>query len=140
MFFALLALLFAALPARAGEPRVMEFDVAVVGAGCGGAAAAIQAARLGMEVAVVEESDWVGGQMTGGGVSTMDDVRRTRTGIYGEFLRRASAYYDARETPVNTCYLGVGYVRLRAVGRADDAARYDARDWRRFALYEDARA
>ena len=106
VFFALLALLFAALPARAGEPRVMEFDVAVVGAGCGGAAAAIQAARLGMEVAVVEESDWVGGQMTGGGVSTMDDVRRTRTGIYGEFLRRASAYYDARETPVNTCYWG----------------------------------
>lgn len=106
VFFALLALLFAALPARAGEPRVMEFDVAVVGAGCGGAAAAIQAARLGMEVAVVEESDWVGGQMTGGGVSTMDDVRLTRTGIYGEFLRRASAYYDARETPVNTCYWG----------------------------------
>ena len=106
VFFALLALLFAALPARAGEPRVMEFDVAVVGAGCGGAAAAIQAARLGMEVAVVEESDWVGGQMTGGGVSTMDDVRRTRTGIYGEFLRRASAYYEARETPVNTCYWG----------------------------------
>ena len=106
LLFAFLALVFAAVPARAGGPRVMEFDVAVIGAGCGGSAAAIQAARLGMEVAVVEESDWVGGQMTGGGVSTMDDVRRTRTGIYGEFLRRASAYYEARETPVNTCYWG----------------------------------
>lgn len=103
---AFVALLFAALPACAGKPGVMEFDVAVIGAGCGGSAAAIQAARLGMKVAVVEESDWVGGQMTGGGVSTMDDVRRTRTGIYGEFLRRASAYYEARETPVNTCYWG----------------------------------
>lgn len=104
--FVFLALLLAAAPARAEGPRVMEFDVAVIGAGCGGSAAAIQAARLGMEVALVEESDWVGGQMTGGGVSTMDDVRRTRTGIYGEFLRRASAYYEARETPVNTCYWG----------------------------------
>ena len=106
IIFAFLALVLAAFPASAEEPRVMEFDVAVIGAGCGGSAAAIQAARLGMEVAVVEESDWVGGQMTGGGVSTMDDVRRTRTGIYGEFLRRASAYYEARETPVNTCYWG----------------------------------
>lgn len=103
---AFIVLLFAALPARAEGPRVIEFDVAVIGAGCGGSSAAIQAARLGMDVAVVEESDWVGGQMTGGGVSTMDDVRRTRTGIYGEFLRRASAYYEARETPVNTCYWG----------------------------------
>ena len=106
IIFAFLALVLAAFPASAEEPRVMEFDVAVIGAGCGGSAAAIQAARLGMEVAVVEESDWVGGQMTGGGVSTMDDVRRTRTGVYGEFLRRASAYYEARETPVNTCYWG----------------------------------
>lgn len=106
LLLAFLAFVSLAVPAFAGEPKVMEFDVAVIGAGCGGSAAAIQAARLGMEVAVVEESDWVGGQMTGGGVSTMDDVRRTRTGIYGEFLRRASAYYEARETPVNTCYWG----------------------------------
>ena len=44
LLFAFLALVFAAVPARAGGPRVMEFDVAVIGAGCGGSAAAIQAA------------------------------------------------------------------------------------------------
>lgn len=101
----LFALVFSACPAFAG-PDAAEYDVAVIGAGCGGCAAAIQAARLGMNVALIEESDWVGGQMTGGGVSTMDDVHRTRTGLYGEFLRRAAAYYEARETPVNTCYWG----------------------------------
>ena len=84
----------------------LRFDVAVIGAGTGGSAAAIQAARMGMDVALIEESDWIGGQMTGAAVSTMDDVRRTRTGIYNEFITRVRDYYAMRNTPVNVCYWG----------------------------------
>ncbi|MCR5335443.1 MAG: FAD-dependent oxidoreductase, partial [Synergistes sp.] len=85
---------------------LMIYDVAVIGAGTGGTAAAIQAARMGMSVALIEETDWVGGQMTGAAVSTMDDVRRTRTGIYNELITRVREHYDKRETAVNTCYWG----------------------------------
>ncbi|MDO5116724.1 MAG: FAD-dependent oxidoreductase [Synergistaceae bacterium] len=102
----LLSLLVLSLPRALFASSGAPFDVAVVGAGCGGAAAAIQAARMGMNVALIEESDWIGGQMTGAAVSTMDDVRRTRTGIYKEFLTRASDYYEMRGTPVNLCYWG----------------------------------
>ena len=51
----------------------LEYDIVVVGAGTGGCAAAIQAGRMGASVALVEESDWVGGQMTGAAVSSMVD-------------------------------------------------------------------
>ena len=37
------------------------YDVVIVGAGTGGFSAAIQAARMGMRVALLEETDWVGG-------------------------------------------------------------------------------
>ena len=83
-----------------------SFDVVVVGGGAGGCAAAIRAARLGMRVAILEESDWIGGQMTGAAVSTMDDVGRTRTGIYREFTERVRARYAAIGRSVSTCYWG----------------------------------
>ncbi len=84
----------------------LSYEVVVVGAGSGGTMAAIQAARMGARVALVEESGWIGGQMTGAAVSTMDDVRRNRSGIYGEFLERVREYYAKTGTPVNTCYWG----------------------------------
>ncbi len=88
------------------------FDVVVVGAGSGGVAAAIQAARLGAKVALVEETDWVGGQMTTAGVSTMDGGfgPPTDTGLYDEFRKRVVQYYadPVRFPPsgksVGTCY------------------------------------
>lgn len=82
------------------------YDVAVIGAGSGGCSAAIQAARMGMSVALIEESDWIGGQMTGAAVSTMDDKTKTRTGIYLEFITKVREYYSARNTSVNICYWG----------------------------------
>lgn len=109
MFKILLVLFAYILTAGIGSALAFDahsYDVAVIGAGCGGVSAAIQAARMGMSVAVVEESDWIGGQMTGAAVSTMDDVRRTRTGIYNEFITRVREYYAMRNTPVNVCYWG----------------------------------
>ncbi len=103
--------------------RSLSYDVVVVGAGCGGTMAGIQAARMGARVALVEESGWIGGQMTGAGVSTLDDVRRNRSGIYGEFLRRVREYYAKTNTPVNTCYWGSDTVAFEP--RAGEEILYD---------------
>ncbi|NEE01645.1 FAD-dependent oxidoreductase [Phytoactinopolyspora halotolerans] len=46
----------------------MRADIAVVGGGLGGVAAALAAARHGMTVVLTEETDWVGGQLTAQGV------------------------------------------------------------------------
>ena len=86
-----------------GAPR---YDVVVVGAGAGGCAAAIQGARMGARVALVEESSWIGGQMTGAAVSTMDDQGRNRSGIYRELLDRVREHYARLGRGISTCYWG----------------------------------
>ncbi len=73
-----------------------RYDVAVIGAGSGGCS--LSNARMGMSVAMIEESDWIGGQMTGAAVSTMDDKTKTRTGLYLEFITKIREYYSARNT------------------------------------------
>jgi hypothetical protein len=42
----------------------MKADVVVIGAGVGGCAAALAAARNGLHVIMTEETDWIGGQLT----------------------------------------------------------------------------
>lgn len=82
-------------PVPENLPEVQQsFDIVVFGAGTGGSAAAIQAARMGANVAIAEDTDWVGGQMTAGGVSTMDEGPfATDNGIYAEFLERVESHY-----------------------------------------------
>ncbi len=64
----------ALVPVRADARAVdIECDVLVVGGGTGGTAAAWAAARLGRSVYLVEETDWLGGQMTAQGVSALDE-------------------------------------------------------------------
>ena len=48
--------------------RDLRCDVAVIGGGTGGCAAALAALRNGMRVVMTEETDWVGGQLTSQGV------------------------------------------------------------------------
>ena len=68
-----------------------SYDVVVAGAGTGGWAAAVQAARMGARVLLLEETDWIGGQMCAAAVTTMDEdsvwmkfpVRER--GLYREF-------------------------------------------------------
>ncbi len=57
------------------------YDVVVIGAGSGGCSATLEMTRMGM-YCDDRESDWIGGQMTGAAVSTMDDKTKTRTGLY----------------------------------------------------------
>src|SRR3954454_23941505 len=48
-------------------------DVLIAGGGTGGVAAALAAARSGRRVVLLEETDWLGGQLTSQGVSALDE-------------------------------------------------------------------
>jgi hypothetical protein len=74
-----------------------SYDVVIAGAGTGGIGAAIQAARLGASVLLLEQTDWIGGQAFAAAVSAMDEggagnLVRER-GLYRELLQRVEAYY-----------------------------------------------
>jgi len=89
-----------------GYAAQLEYDVVVAGAGAGGITAAIQAARMGADVLVIEESSWIGGQMTAAGVSTMDDTSNQKSGIYLEFIRAIEKFYRERNKSPNLGYFG----------------------------------
>ena len=57
--------------------REREYDVLVIGGGTSGTAAAIQAARSGADVLLVEEFGWLGGMLTSAGVSATDGCKET---------------------------------------------------------------
>ncbi|MBA4020156.1 MAG: hypothetical protein C0483_23590 [Pirellula sp.] len=96
----------------ASNDLAAEYDVVVAGAGTGGCGAAIQAARLDCRVLLLEETDWIGGQMAAAGVTTMDEdsvwmkfpVRER--GIYREFHESMVAYYRTRDKDPFVAYYG----------------------------------
>ncbi len=51
----------------------IECDVLVAGGGLGGVAAALAAARRGCRTCLIEETDWLGGQLSAQGVSALDE-------------------------------------------------------------------
>jgi len=76
------------------------YDVIVGGAGTSGWAAAVQAARMGARVLLVEESDWIGGQMAAAAVSSMDEE-----GLWEKFpVRERGLYREFHESMVNYYY------------------------------------
>jgi FAD dependent oxidoreductase len=48
-------------------------EILIAGGGTGGVAAALAAARAGRRVVLLEETDWLGGQLTAQGVSALDE-------------------------------------------------------------------
>jgi len=68
-------------------------DVIIVGGGASGTMAAIQAARLGAHVVVIEETVWLGGMLTSAGVSAIDGNHRLPSGLWGEFRQHLYDYY-----------------------------------------------
>lgn len=71
--------------------ETFEVEIAVIGGGTGGCAAALRAARLGRSVLLTEESDWIGGQFTAQGVSALDEHR------FIETFGGTAGYYELRE-------------------------------------------
>jgi len=66
-------------------------DVLVVGGGTGGVAAALAAARRGCSVCLVEETDWLGGQLTSQGVAALDEH------LHIETFGGTASYYRFRD-------------------------------------------
>lgn len=69
----------------------MECDVLIVGGGMGGCAAALTAASREKRVILLEETKWIGGQMTSQGVSALDEHE------YIESFGGTKTYYLLRE-------------------------------------------
>jgi hypothetical protein len=72
------------------NPPSLSCDVLVAGAGAGGFAAALRAADYGHTVCLTEESDWIGGQITAGGVSALDENK------FIEIAGAPRTYYEMR--------------------------------------------
>ena len=73
------------------------YDAVIVGGGTGGTAAAMEAARDGARVLVVEQTPWLGGMLTSAGVSAIDGNYRLRGGLFGEFTDSLAARYGGYE-------------------------------------------
>lgn len=91
-------------------PNELHADVAIIGAGVGGCAAALAALRNGMRVVLTEETDWIGGQLTSQGVPPdehpwIEQFGSTRA--YRDYRNAVRQYYrdhyplteDARQRP-----------------------------------------
>jgi hypothetical protein len=77
----------------AGE---LECDIAVIGGGTGGCAAAMAAARSGHRVVMTEETDWVGGQLTSQAVPPDEHIWIEQFGAtrsYRSYRDRVRGYY-----------------------------------------------
>jgi hypothetical protein len=72
-------------------------DVLVIGGGASGTMASIQAARLGSNVIVVEETEWLGGMLTSAGVAAIDGNHMLPGGLWGEFRAKLRAHYGGAE-------------------------------------------
>jgi hypothetical protein len=88
------------VPEATAVPEV-ECEVLVVGGGTGGVAAALAAARRGRQVCLVEETDWLGGQLTSQGVSALDEHALIES--FG-----GTASYYALRTAIRDHYKGLG--------------------------------
>lgn len=85
-----------------------QYDVVIAGAGTGGFGAAVQAVRMGASVLLLEETDWIGGQMNAAAVTSMDEggtLVRER-GLYREFCAQVEAYYEPLGKSPETAYGG----------------------------------
>jgi hypothetical protein len=65
--------LLSLVPASLLSARNLKADLAIVGGGTGGCAAALSALRNGLRVVMTEETAWVGGQITSQLVSALDE-------------------------------------------------------------------
>ncbi len=96
---------------QVGEGRSeLAADVAVIGGGLGGCAAALAALRNGLSVILTEETDWIGGQLTSQLVppdenpwiethGSTQSYRDLRTGIRNYYVRNYPLTDEAKQRP-----------------------------------------
>ena len=84
-------------PATNTEPKTLSVDVCVYGGTAAGVIAAVQTARLGRSIVLLEPSEHVGG-MSSGGLSYTDIGNKAAIGgMSREFYRRLGAKYGVAE-------------------------------------------
>ena len=80
----------------------MNCDILIAGGSAGGVAAALAAASMGANVILLEETDWLGGQLTTQGVCTPDEQKHIETfggtRRYVAFRNAARDYYRRNYT------------------------------------------
>jgi hypothetical protein len=83
-----------------GDLARIQCDILIVGGTTGGTAAALAAASHGASVCLVEETNWLGGQLTTQGVSTPDEQNLIEqfgaTRRYYEFRNAVRDYYRTK--------------------------------------------
>jgi len=77
----------------AQSPQILKTEILIAGGGASGTAAALQAARMGRKVILVEETPWLGGMLTASGVSAIDGNHKMPSGIWGEFRSKLEQHY-----------------------------------------------
>ncbi len=78
--------------------KILDCDIAVIGASLGGLRAALSAANCGKRVILTEETDWVGGQMTSQGVPPDEHWHIEKQGgtkTYNEYRKKVRDHYRA---------------------------------------------
>ncbi|MEM6348005.1 MAG: FAD-dependent oxidoreductase [Bacteroidota bacterium] len=90
---------FLLLQCTSPSPETLkQSQLLVVGGGASGVAAAIQAARSGTEVLLIEETPWLGGMLTAAGVSATDGNHRLPSGLWGEFRQKLYDHYGGPDS------------------------------------------
>lgn len=75
-----------------------QTDVLIIGAGASGTTAAIQAARSGVKVTLLEETPWPGGMLTSAGVSAIDGNYKLTSGLWQEFRKALENHYGGADS------------------------------------------
>jgi len=75
----------------------LETELLVIGGGTSGVCAALQAARQGTQVVLVEETEWLGGMLTAAGVSATDGNHHLPSGLWGEFRQKLYQHYGGEK-------------------------------------------
>ena len=95
------------------NPTRITCDVLISGAGMGGVSAAMVLASRGHSVALTEETKWIGGQMTAGGVSALDEHK------FIEITGAPRSYLNMRER-IRDVYRAKGSIRPEYCSRSSE--------------------
>ncbi len=102
---------------REAPIREIECDVLVAGGGMGGVAASLAACRRGARTCLIEETDWLGGQLSAQGVAALDEHEyienfgatasydRLREALRRRYRPPASAGADERHFNPGACWV-----------------------------------
>ncbi|HSH20940.1 MAG TPA: FAD-dependent oxidoreductase, partial [Draconibacterium sp.] len=92
--------------------QTISADIVIAGGSTGGCAAALAAARMGQRVILVEETDWIGGQLTSQGVPPDENPWIETTGcthLYRTYRNNVREYYK-QHFPLSNKALNAKYL------------------------------